>query len=163
MPKSFLMIGVLAALLMLVSTTHASSPAIKGEISGVELCPQFFCDAAVFNGTCDCEVDGRHTIGFFWVAVEHHPLPAELSSAAIFGGKWNLTTLRGSFSGRVLNGWITNNGNNTFDVTATLRLRKGGNGDVTVSGVLDHTEFPPTLEGKLLQPQSALDNKRRER
>jgi hypothetical protein len=163
MPKSFLMIGGLAALLMVVSTIHASSPAIKGEISGVELCPQFFCDAAVFNGTCDCEVDGRHTIGFFWVAVEHDPLPAELSSAAIFGGKWNLTTLRGSFSGRVLNGWITNNGNNTFEVTATLRLRKGGNGDVTVSGVLDHTEFPPTFEGKLLQPQSALDSKGRER
>lgn len=163
MPKSFFLIAVLAVLLMIVTPIDASSPAITGEISGVELCPQFFCDAAVFNGTCDCKVDGRHTVGFFWVAVEHDPLPASFSAAAIFGGKWNLTTLRGSFSGRVLDGSITNKGDNTFDVTATLRVRKGGSGDLIVWGVLDHTEFPPTFEGKLLQPQSILDTKGRER
>jgi hypothetical protein len=43
----------------------------------------------------------------------------------------------------------------TFAVTARLRLRlrKRGSGDVIVTGVLDHTEFPPTFEGELLQPE----------
>jgi hypothetical protein len=131
----------------------ASSPSITGEIEGVEICPQFVCEAAVFNGTCDCAVNNRQTIGFFWVSIQHDPLPPAFHSSAILGGKWNLTTLSGKFSGRVMEGSITNNGNNTFNVTATLRLRKGGTGDVVVSGLLDHTEFPPTFEGQLLQSQ----------
>lgn len=128
----------------------ASSPVIVGEISGVELCPQSGCDAAIFTGTCDCIVNNRHTVGFFWIAVQHDPLT--LQSSDIVGGKWNLTTLRGKFSGKVLDGTIINNGDNTFNVTATLRLQRGGKGDVVVSGVLDHTDFPPTFEGELMQP-----------
>jgi hypothetical protein len=84
--------------------------------------------------------------------VQHDPLPPPLHSSAILGGKWNLTTFRGSFSGKILEGSIINNGNNTFDVTARLRIQNGANGDVIVYGVLDHTEFPPTFEGDLLQP-----------
>ena len=130
----------------------ASNPAIVGEISGVELCAQFACDAAIFTGTCDCIVDNRHTPGFFWVSVQHDPLPNEGSSSAIRGGKWNLTTLLGSYSGRVVDGEIFNTGENTFEITARLRIQKGGNGIVTVSGLLDHNEFPPTFEGDLVQP-----------
>ena len=61
-------------------------------------------------------------------------------------------SIQGNFSGKVVGGAITNNGYNTFDVNATLRLSKGGKGDMLVSGVLDHTEFPPTFDGKLSQP-----------
>ena len=43
----------------------ASNPVIQGEISGVEICAQFACNAAVFTGTCDCTVDNRNTPGFF--------------------------------------------------------------------------------------------------
>ena len=149
-------LGFLALFLIATQPAVASNPVIVGEISGVELCPQFACDAAVFTGTCDFTVGNRQTPGFFWVSVQHDPLPAApQSSAAILGGKWNLTTLRGSFSGEVIDGSILNNGNNTFTVKVRLRVQKGGNGDVIVSGVLDHTEFPPTFDGELSQPNGS--------
>lgn len=151
MRKYLLPIVVLTWITVTAIPVLASSPSITGEIEGIEICPQFVCEAAVFNGTCDCEIDKRQTIGFFWVSIQHDPLPPAFHSSAILGGKWNLTTLRGKFSGRVVEGFITNNGNNTFNVTATLRLRKGGTGNVVVSGVLDHTEFPPSFEGELFQ------------
>lgn len=154
MKESVLRLGFLAVFLLLtVQPAIASSPVIVGEISGVEVCAQQVgCDAAVFTGTCDCRVNNRHTLGFFWVAVQHDPLPASLHSSAIFGGKWNLTTLRGSFSGRVLGGNIFNNGDDTFTITVRLRVRRGGSGDVLVSGVLSHDDFPPTFDGELVQP-----------
>src|SRR5919112_4966095 len=130
----------------------ASNPVIVGEISGVELCAQFACNAAVFTGTCDCTVGNRETPGFFWVSVQHDPLRSDSEPSDILGGKWNLTTLRGSFSGKVIGGNIINNNDNTFTIDATLRIQKNGNGDVKASGVLDHNVFPPTFEGYLLQP-----------
>lgn len=152
MERSFLLVGFLAAFLLLVQPAIASSPVIEGGISGVELCPQFACGAAIFTGNCNCKVNNRHTLGIFWVAVQHDPLPGPLESADIFGGKWNLTTLRGKFSGGVLEGTIVNNNNNTFTITARLRLEKGGSGDIIVAGVLDHNDFPPTFDGELSQP-----------
>jgi hypothetical protein len=146
-----LRLGFLALFLIATQPAIASNPVIVGEISGVELCAQFACDAAIFTGTCDCIVDNRNAPGFFWVSVQHDPLPNEGSSSAIRGGKWNLTTLRGSFSGRVVDGEIFNTGENTFEITARLRIQKGGNGIVTVSGLLDHNDFPPTFEGDLFQ------------
>ena len=145
-------LGVLALFLISVQLVSASSPVIVGEISGVEICIQSACGAAVFTGTCDCRVDNRATPGFFWVSVQHDPLPDPSQSSAIFDGNWRLTTLRGSFSGKVIEGTIVNNGNNTFNVTARLRLQKRGAGDVFVTGVLDHNDFPPTFEGELIQP-----------
>src|SRR5687767_14126514 len=51
-------------------------------------------------------------------------------SLAIRNGKWNLTTLRGSFSGKVVDGEIFNKANNTFEINGTLRIQKNGNGEV---------------------------------
>ena len=139
--------------LITVQPAVASNPVIQGEVSGVEVCAQFLpCEAAVFTGTCDCIVDNINAPGFFWVSVQHDPLPNAGFSSAIRSGKWNLTTLRGNFSGKVVDGEIFNKSNNTFEIDATLRLQKNGNGELKVSGVLDHTEFPPTFEGDLLQP-----------
>jgi hypothetical protein len=154
MKESVLRLGFLAVFLLLtVQPAIASSPAIVGEISGVEVCAQQVgCNAAVFTGTCDCRVNNRHTLGFFWVAVRHDPLPASFDSSAIFAGNWNLTTLRGRFSGKVLEGSIFNNGDDTFTITVRLRVRRGGSGDVLVSGVLSHDDFPPTFDGELAQP-----------
>ena len=41
----------------------------------------------------------------------------------------------------------------TSNVTARLRLKTGETSDVMVSGVLDHTDFPPTFDGHLIQPK----------
>ena len=152
MKRGSLLLGFWLWFLIAAQPAIASNPVIVGEISGLELCAQFACNAAVFTGTCECKIGNKDAPGFFWVSVQHDPLPRRLQTSAILGGKWNLTTLRGSFSGKVLEGSIVNNGDNTFDVTARLRVQKGGNGDVIVKGVLDHTEFPPTFEGDLLQP-----------
>jgi hypothetical protein len=153
MKKSFSLVGVLVVFLLSVQPAIGSNPTIVGEISGVELCPQSACGAAIFTGTCDCKVNNLHTVGFFWVAVQHAPLPDPFFSSPIFAGNWNLTTLTGNFSGDVLEGSIFNNNDNTFTVTARLRLEKGGTGDVIVTGLLDHNDFPPTFEGQLIQPE----------
>jgi len=110
MKKFLLLAGILSVFLItirssiastsLISGRVASSPAIVGELSGVELCPESVCDAAIFTGTCDCIVNKRHTVGFFWVAIQHEPLPNPLQSSDIVGGKWTLTTLNGNFSGK---------------------------------------------------------------
>jgi hypothetical protein len=153
MKKSFSLVGVLVVFLLSVQPAIGSNPTIVGEISGVELCPQSACGAAIFTGTCDCKVNNLHTVAFFWVAVQHAPLPDPFFSSPIFAGNWNLATLMGNFSGDVLEGSIFNNNDNTFTVTARLRLEKGGTGDVIVTGLLDHNDFPPTFEGQLIQPE----------
>jgi hypothetical protein len=152
MKQLLLGLGFVAVFLFPAQRAVASNPVIQGEISGVEICAQFACNAAVFTGTCDCIVDNRKTPGFFWVSVQHDPLPKAGSSSAIRDGKWNLTTLRGSSSGEVIHGEIFNKGDNTFEIDVTLSIQKNGNGEVKASGVLDHNEFPPTFEGHLLQP-----------
>jgi hypothetical protein len=151
MKQLLLGLGLIAVFLFSAQPAGASNPVIVGEISGVELCAQFACNAAVFTGTCDCTVGNRETPGFFWVSVQHDPLRGDSEPSDILGGNWNLTTLRGSFSGKVIGGSIINNGDNTFTVSARLRVQKGGNGDVIVQGELDHTEFPPTFDGILKQ------------
>ena len=126
MKKCFFSFVVLVWLSVTALPVLASSPAITGEIDGIEICPQFVCEAAVLNGTCDCDVNKRQTVGFFWVSIQHDPLTPAFHSSAIVGGKWNLTTLRRKFSGGVVEGAITNNGNDTFNVTATLVCVKAG-------------------------------------
>ena len=153
MKQLLLRMGLLAVFLIAAQPAVASNPDIEGEVSGVEVCAQFLpCEAAVFTGTCHCTVGNRRAPGFFWVSVQHDPLPVPFDSSDILGGKWNLTTLRGSFSGEVMGGSIINNNDNTFTIDAILRIQKNGNGDVKASGVLDHNVFPPTFEGYLLQP-----------
>ena len=154
MKQLLLGLGLVAVFLSPAQPAGASNPVIQGEISGVEVCAQFLpCEAAVFTGTCDCLVDGINAPGFFWVSVQHDPLPRPpFDSSDILDGKWNLTTLRGSFSGKVIGGRIINNNDKTFTVDVTLRIEKHGSGDVKVSGVLDHKVLPPTFEGYLLQP-----------
>lgn len=84
-------------------------------------------------------------------SVQHDPLPNAGFSSAIHSGKWNLTTLRASFSGKVAGGEIFNKGDNTFEITARLRIQKVA-GIVTVLGLLDDNDFPPTFDGDLIQP-----------
>ena len=98
MKQLLLGLGLVAVFLSPAQPAGASNPVIQGEVSGVEVCAQFLpCEAAVFTGTCDCNVVTKDAPGFFWVSVQHDPLPASFGTSAILGGKWNLTTLRGSF------------------------------------------------------------------
>lgn len=153
MKRALLRLGLLAVFLIAAQPVVASNPVIIGEISGVEICVQSLCEAAVFTGTCDCRVGNLPTPGFFWVSVQHDALHTSSKPSAIFDGKWTLTTLWGSFSGKVIGGEIVNAGGNIFKVTARLRLEKGGAGDVMVIGDLDHNDLPPTFEGDLVQQQ----------
>jgi hypothetical protein len=150
--KYLLRSGALALFLIAAQPAIASSPAVEGEISGIEVCIKSICGAAIFTGTCDCTVRGREAPGFFWVTVQYDELPDVNQAAAITAGKWTLTTLRGSFSGRVIDGTIINNGDNTYDISAVLRVQKGGSGRIIADGVLDHNELVPTFEGELRQP-----------
>jgi hypothetical protein len=147
--------GLIVIVILLASAVlpaAASSPTIQGEISGVEICPQSICGAAIFTGTFQGVAGTRPTAGFFWTAIRHDPLPAPQNSSAITGGKWNLSTPGKVFIGPVIGGTLFNNGDNTYTVDATLGLSRGGTGTVLFSGKLDHNDFPPTIEGTLSQP-----------
>jgi hypothetical protein len=152
--SAFQLIG-LAIFLIAAEPANASRPTIEGEISGVELCPEAVCGAAIFTGTFQGEVGNDSTPGFFWASVQHETLPLDPKQppAAVLGGKWSLSTLRGQFSGSVIDGVITNNGGNTFTVQLTLQLKRGGRGRLLADVLLDHNEFPPIAEGELFQPE----------
>jgi hypothetical protein len=142
--------------MLLVGTepASASTPEVAGEVSGVELCPQVACGAAIFTGTFHGEVGNDSTPGFFWAKVQHDSLPTDPNEAVVvFGGKWSLSTFRGRFRGRVIDGMVSNNGDNTFTVRLTLQLRRGGKGEIFAEVVLDHNDFPPDVEGELFQPE----------
>ena len=99
MKRSFRLAVVLAVLLLAVKPAVGSSPTIVGEISGVELCAQSACGAAIFTGTCECKINNRRTVGFFWVAVQHDELPIGPIPSAIFGGTWNFDDAKRQVSG----------------------------------------------------------------
>jgi hypothetical protein len=143
---------VVALFWIAVQPVRASSPTIAGEISGVELCPETACGAAIFTGTFQGTVGNKPTPGFFWVAVQHDTLPTPGNAAPIFSGKWSLSTFWGKFGGMVLKGSIFNNGNNTFTVSVALELASGEASQLLGEAVLNHNDFPPTVEGKLFQP-----------
>lgn len=130
----------------------ASNPAIQGRVSGIELCPQFVCGAAVFAGAFEGQVGiNPRAVGIIAAAFTHEDLPEPGESSNITGGVWELRTLARRFGGIVLGGTLFNNGNNTFRVRATLFLTSGGGGTLTFDGLLDHNTLIPTFGGTLGQ------------
>lgn len=152
MKRSIGLLAMLALFLMAVRSVEASDPPVVGQLSGVELCPQTVCGAAVFAGTFQGTIGGEPTAGFFWVAAQHESLPDPGSTSAITGGRWNISTATHFLRGRILGGTILNNSDNTFTIDVTLDVRKGGSGTIDFLGTLDHNVFPPNLEGALIQP-----------
>lgn len=148
-------IGLLAMLTLFLSVARpvaASDPPVVGQLSGVELCPQTVCGAAVFAGTFQGTIGGVPIAGFFWVAAQHESLPDPGSTSAITGGRWNISTPKHFLRGKILGGTIFNNGDNTFTIDVTLDVRRGGSDTINFLGILDHNVFPPTIEGALTQP-----------
>jgi hypothetical protein len=88
------------------------------------------------------------------VFVNHQePLPANKGeTVSIISGEWNLRAGVNLLQGDVLQGTIMNNGNNTFTVSAVLQVAEGGSGETVFTGILDHNDFPPTVDGDLAQP-----------
>jgi hypothetical protein len=131
----------------------ASQPIVTGHLEGVELCAQFQCGFAVFVGLFKGEVNKQRGKGGFLVRVNHESLPAPgQAPAAITGGEWDLRVGVNLFQGDVVKGTIVNNGNNTFTLNLTLQVTDGGSGEIIFTGILDHSDFPPTVEGDLAQP-----------
>jgi len=130
-----------------------STPAIAGNIAGVELCPQSICGQAVFAGNFAGTVKSKHESGVFWAGITHDALPVvQGQTAAITGGTWLIRTRTKVFTGTVdSGGTLTYNGDNTFDVSMTMVLVSGGTGTLTFTGLLDHNPFPPTIAGSITQ------------
>jgi hypothetical protein len=152
MKKYFLAVATVIFLLT-AQPAIASQPVLNGHLEGVELCAQFQCGVAVFVGQFKGQVDNNRGKGGFLVLVNHGPLPAPgQPPAAISGGEWDLRAGANLFQGDVVNGTIVNNGNNTFTLTVTLQVAEGGSGAIIFTGILDHNDFPPTVEGDLAPP-----------
>jgi hypothetical protein len=150
--KKYFVIVATAIFLLTAQPGIASQPVLSGHLEGVELCAQFQCGVAVFVGQFKGQVNNQRGKGGFLVLVNHQALPApEQPPAAIIGGEWNLRAGVHLLQGDVVKGTIVNNGNNTFTLTATLQVA-GGSGETVFTGILDHNDFPPTVEGDLAQP-----------
>ena len=129
----------------------SSTPSFQGLASGIELCPQSICGAALFVGGFQGSVNGRPASGIFVSAVNHDFLPEVGQDAEIFGGLWSIHTWRGRFRGDVLGGRLFNINDTQFCVEMTLRVLEGGTGEVNFTGILDHGPFPPTINGAITQ------------
>jgi len=89
-----------------------------------------------------------------WVAglINHEPLRQPGQAAKITGGEWSLRAGANLIRGDILSGTLLNNGDNTFTVSVLMQVTEGGSGEVVFTGVLDHNDFPPTIDGELTQP-----------
>ena len=131
----------------------ASQPIVNGHLEGLELCAQFQCGVALFVGQFKGQVNNQRGKGGFLVRVNHQSLPAPgQPPVAITGGEWDLRAGPNLFQVDVVKGIIVNNGNNTFTINVVLQIAEGGSGEIIFTGILDHTDFPPTVEGDLAQP-----------
>jgi hypothetical protein len=126
-----------------------TTPVIRGNVSGLELCPQSICGAAVFVGLFHGQVGFvRNALGLMAVAVHHQTLPDVAGQCAnITDGVWELRVGLRRFSGQTA-GELCYNGDNTYNVAVVLSL---GGGTMTFTGVLDHNVFPPTIIGAIEQ------------
>jgi hypothetical protein len=152
MMKKYSLIFATVISLLAAQPAIASQPVLNGHLEGVELCAQFQCGVAVFVGQFKGQVNNERSKGGFLVLVNHGPLPAPGQPASVTGGEWNLRAGINLFQGDVVTGTIANNGNNTFTINVGLQIAEGGSGAIIFRGILDHNDFPPTVEGDLAQP-----------
>jgi hypothetical protein len=153
--KRLLSFSILAVLVLAgtIPVQASSLPVIRGEVSGLELCPQSICGAAIFTGLFVGQVGvNPFSIGLISVGATHEPLPDPDETADITGGVWSLRLLNGRrFTGIVTAGSLFNNGDDTFAVRVEMQILSGGSGQLRFTGTLSHQVFPPTLIGNISQ------------
>ena len=152
MMKKYSLIAIAIVFLLIAQQGIAAQPALTGHLEGVELCAQFQCGVAAFVGKFNGQVNNKRGKGGFQVFLNHEPLPAPKEAAKITGGDWSLRAGVYLLQGDIVNGTVLNSGDNTFTVRAVLQVTSGGRGEVAFTGVLDHNDFPPTIDGELTQP-----------
>jgi hypothetical protein len=143
-----------AALLIGAASVRADSiPVVRGGVSGVELCAQSMCGAAVFVALFNGQVGGNpHALGIVSVAITHDDLPLPNENARIRGGLWQIQLLGRTIRGRATGGVLHNNdGNGTFGVHVDMEITSGGTGTLNFDGVLSHNVFPPSIIGVISQ------------
>ena len=144
--------ALLISLILIASPLAAQAPPINVLVSGIELCPQFICNYAVFAGSFHGQVGfNPNATGIVSTAVQHGELPnVEGGTTPIsYGGVWELKTLFRRISGVVTGGIIEYAGNNKFQVTIELTILNGGSGNLTFNGFLDHNPTIPEFGGTL--------------
>jgi hypothetical protein len=147
---------VLSAVLLagVVPLRASSFPVVQGNASGIELCEQAVCGAAIFVAIYSGQIGNNlHSLGTMAVAVTHTtPLPEVGEPGFLTGGYWQLQPLfRPAIKGWVTGGTLSNNGDNTYHVVANLHIVSGGIGELTFDGTLSHNAFPPTIIGTISQ------------
>jgi hypothetical protein len=127
----------------------ATNPAIAGNGSGLEFCPQFICGVAIFAGGFHGQIGSNFSAnGIVSTALTHGDLPTDVgASTPIYSGVWQLQTLLRRFDGVVLGGSITYIGDNRFHVQIALLVTSGGSGTLKFDGILDHNPLIPTFGG----------------
>jgi hypothetical protein len=147
--------GIVAAVVIVVgagSVRADSIPVIRGQVSGLELCPQSLCGAAVFVGAFKGQVGFfRNTLGTIGVAVNHGPLPEVAGGCTpIPNGVWVMFAGLRRIEGLAAGG-LCYNGDNTYSVSVGMLITSGGAGTLQFDGTLDHNVFPPTIQGTIDQ------------
>ena len=145
-------LALLIVLLVGASSVSANStPVVAGSVQMIELCPQSICGIALFAGIFQGRIGANpHAIGTVVVAVNHDPLPSPGDPCAGVLGAWQIRTLTRTIGGGAA-GTLCATSPLTFDVNVGMLVTKGGSGTLGFSGVLDHTPFPPTLNGDIFQ------------
>jgi hypothetical protein len=156
-----LWIAVAVVSLAVSGVAHASTPAVEGNVVGLEIVQQVGSSPAVFVGIYTGKVNGKAAVGAWAAAVNHDPeLPDEPDETInITGGKWSLqvvtfqglrlqkVSLAGTLVG-ILEFLVTDQ----FSITAEMTVASGGSGLIQLGAILDHTVFPPSITGTLSQP-----------
>ena len=147
-----LSILIVAVAISSVTVRASSWPIINGKVSGIELCPQSFCGAAVFAGVFKGQIGfNLNAVGTMAVAVHHGPLPIDQGDCTpIPGGVWTIKTLFRKLEG-VASGELCYNGGNTYHISVGMQITSGGTGLASFEGTLDHNVFPPTVKGDITQ------------
>ena len=146
------LIVTIAIILAGVSVRADSLPVIQGQVSGIELCPQSVCGAAIFVGAFKGRIGfNPHALGTVAVAVHHGPLPVNAGDCTpIPDGVWKLWVGLRRIEG-VTAGTLCYNGDNTYHISVGMLITSGGIGTMTFDGTLDHNVFPPTIKGTIAQ------------
>lgn len=155
-----LWIGLLVTSLVAGGVARASDPTVSGNADGLEVLPQTVFNPAVFVGVFHGEVGGKPALGVWGVAINHGtPLPDDLGESVTIVGQWELQVWvfqsfrlrRVGLSGD-LAGTLSFVASDLFAIDAVMNVTGGGSGPILLSGILDHTKFPPGVTTQLSQP-----------